>query len=78
MENLLEQQRRLHEERERLENAMADEVLHKKQLVKSRLRLLVYHNRALICLRLKTISLYYARIISFVGEMIGNSRNSPE
>ena len=36
MENLLEQQRRLHEERERLENAMADEVLHKKQLVKSR------------------------------------------
>lgn len=76
MENLLEQQRRLHEERERLENAMADEVLHKKQLVKSRLQLLI--NRALICLRLKTISLYYARIISFVGEMIGNSRNSPE
>lgn len=53
MENLLEHQRRLHEERERLENAMADEVLHKKQLVKSRLQLLVYHNRALICLRLK-------------------------
>lgn len=76
MENLLEQQRRLHEERERLENAMADEVLHKKQLVKSRLQLLI--NRALICLRLKTISLYYARIISFVGEMIGNSRSSPE
>ncbi|PFX19909.1 Splicing factor 3A subunit 3 [Stylophora pistillata] len=37
MENLLEQQRRLHEERERLENAMADEVLHKKQLGKEQI-----------------------------------------
>lgn len=33
METLLEQQRRLHEERERLENSMADEMLHKKQSV---------------------------------------------
>jgi hypothetical protein len=33
METLLEQQRRLHEERERLENSMAEEMLHKKQTV---------------------------------------------
>lgn len=33
METLLEQQRRLHEERERLENSMAEELLHKKQSV---------------------------------------------
>ena len=33
METLLEQQRRLHEERERLENSMAEEMLHKKQSV---------------------------------------------
>lgn len=34
METLLEQQRRIHEERERLEKAMAEEVLHKKQSVR--------------------------------------------
>lgn len=34
METLLEQQRRIHEERERLENAMAEEILHKKQSVR--------------------------------------------
>lgn len=39
METLLEQQRRIHEERERLEKAMAEEVLHKKQSVR----------RALMC-----------------------------
>lgn len=33
METLLEQQRRLHEERERLERAMVDEMLYKKQSV---------------------------------------------
>ena len=33
METLLEQQRRIHEERERLEKAMVDEILHKKQSV---------------------------------------------
>ena len=33
METLLEQQRRLHEERERLESSMAEEMLHKKQSV---------------------------------------------
>lgn len=37
METLLEQQRRLHEERERLENSMAEEMLHKKQSVSSTL-----------------------------------------
>ena len=39
METLLEQQRRLHEERERLENSMADEMLHKKQSVSLKLNL---------------------------------------
>lgn len=33
METLLEQQRRIHEERERLEREMVDEILHKKQSV---------------------------------------------
>jgi len=36
METLLEQQRRIHEERERLEKAMVDEMLHKKQSVSLR------------------------------------------
>ena len=33
METILEQQRRTHEERERLENAMVQEILQKKQSV---------------------------------------------
>ena len=37
MEALLEQQRRIHEERERLEKAMAEEVLHKKQSSKEQI-----------------------------------------
>lgn len=40
METLLEQQRRIHEERERLEKAMAEEVLHKKQSVRRALNVL--------------------------------------
>lgn len=36
METLLEQQRRIHEERERLEKAMTEEILHKKQSVRAK------------------------------------------
>ena len=42
METLLEQQRRIHEERERLERAMVDEILHKKQIVRT--RCILIHN----------------------------------
>lgn len=38
METLLEQQRRIHEERERLEREMVDEILHKKQSVSAPLK----------------------------------------
>ena len=55
METLLEQQRRLHEERERLENSMADEMLHKKQSVRSTLTLfsfVSYDRRAIMVCKL--------------------------